>query len=72
VTEQFRFKERLGEPGAIHRHELLGGAGRARVNEAGDEILADAALSSDQYLAAVPRGACCRIEDPFHRRISMY
>ena len=56
VSEELRLQQRLGEAGAVHRHERRQLACRTTVDIACDQILADAALARDQRLG----GAFCR------------
>ena len=51
VAEQLRLEQRLGQAGAVHRHERVTASPRARVNAAREQILADAGLSRDEHLA---------------------
>ena len=57
VAEQLRLEQRLGQAGAVDRDEGSRGAGPLRLNRAGDELLADAALAGDEHLRVGP-GDC--------------
>ena len=50
MTEELRFEQGLGDAGAVQRHEPLRRTRGVHVDEAGQDILADAALAGDQHL----------------------
>jgi len=50
VTKQFGFEQRLRQAGAVNGREDVTGAGAARVNRAGHDLLADSAFARDQNL----------------------
>src|SRR2546425_1718063 len=49
VAEQLRLEQRLGQRGAVDRDERAAAPRRARVDRAGDELLAGAALALDEH-----------------------
>src|SRR5436309_3196198 len=49
VPEELAFQKRVGHRGAIQRHEGAGGTAAALVDAAGYQLLASAALASDQH-----------------------
>src|SRR5690606_24273212 len=68
VTEQLRVHQGGGNGAAVHRDEWLIAAGAERVNHLGHELLARAALASQQY---AHRGRCDPANSPKqlpHRR----
>jgi hypothetical protein len=67
VPEELGLEQRLGDAGAIERHEALGGASGAAVNQAREHVLADAAFAGNEHLH-VARGHAGRDADRvFHR-----
>ena len=50
VAEQLGFEQRIGQAGAVDRDERLAGPGAAAVDQAGRDVLADAALAGDEHL----------------------
>ena len=56
VTEQLGFEQRIGKTRAVDGHELVRPPGAAFVNQARDQLLADAALTGDEDLGAAARG----------------
>jgi hypothetical protein len=50
MAEELRFEERFRQSGAVHRHELVVLTRPFSVDGAGDDFLADAALSGNQHL----------------------
>src|SRR5256886_13194337 len=55
VAEQLRLEQRLGERGAVDRDERAAAPRRARVDGAGDELLAGAALALDEHRGGAAR-----------------
>ena len=54
VAEQLRLEERVGQAGAVDRDELRARAGALLVDQAGEDLLADAALAGDEDLRVRP------------------
>ncbi len=57
VTEHFRFEQRLGKRGAVHRDERPAGAAAVLMDELGDHLLAAAALAGDEHRGVGSRDA---------------
>ena len=66
VPEQLRLEQRLGDAGAVHRHVFASAPLRMRVDVAGDDVLADAALAGDQHLGIAEGHARGVGEQLFH------
>ena len=50
VAEQLRFEQRVGNAGAVDGDERRRATAAAMVDQARDDLLADAALAGDQHL----------------------
>ena len=72
VPEQFRLEERIGQGGAIDGDEGTRVASRVRVDMTGDEILADAALTSNQDLGIAAGHAPHERENLAHLRAGVH
>ena len=66
VAEQLGLEQRLGEPAQLTAMNGRAARARARVDLAGDEILADAALAGDEHLRVAGRHALHEREDVRH------
>ena len=66
VAEQFGFEQSLGEAGAVDRNELPARARRARMDLAGNQILADAAFTSNEDFGIASGDASRKREDLAH------
>ena len=67
VTEELRLEERLRHARAIERHKGTLGARGTGMNQSGDEILPDAALSRDEHLCVAGGDADRRRPEAFER-----
>src|SRR5205823_13508663 len=56
VAEELRLEQRVGDAGAVDRHERSLAPAAAAVNQPRDDLLADARLARDQHLRVRPRG----------------
>src|SRR5213078_4387904 len=68
VAEELRLQELLGQRGAVHRDERLGGPRAVRVHGPRDQLLARARLAADEDVGVRPRRLADELEDPRHRR----
>ena len=68
VAEQLRLEQRFRQAGAVDRRERVRRARAARVDAAGDDFLADAALAGDQHLGVGPRHAVDFLLQRHHHR----
>ena len=59
MPKQLRFEQRVGKAGAVDRHQRTAAPIAPLVNEASDNLFADAALSRDQHLCI---GTRCMID----------
>src|SRR6185436_8964959 len=57
MTEQLGLEQRFRKSGAIHRREYMARARTPRVDAAGDDLLADTALTGNEHLGVGARHA---------------
>ena len=70
VAEEFRFEERCGQRRAIDRHERRGRVRRIRVDRPRDQLLARAALATDDHVRRGSRHLADHLEDLYHLRVA--
>ena len=66
-AEELALEQRLGQRGAVHRHQRPRPS-RALMQQAGDQLLAGAALAPHQHVDAARRDALDHLEHPPYRR----
>ena len=67
VSEQLRFEQRLGQPGAVQRDERVSPPPAVGVDRLGDEFFADTALARDEHLrigVRDPQNLLTELSDP--------
>jgi hypothetical protein len=69
VAEELRFEQRIGNRGAVDRHEWSVGAGAERVQAAGEELLAGAALPLEENRGVGRRRTMQLLQDVAQRAV---